>query len=120
MFNGDDAREMPRPLYFLASFKSNKPVGLILSEAPEANEKNDGMSEENWIRWKSATRNTFPGEVFVKGWAGGGQADCLGIFEVGDRLRGVGELPFVDGGFEGAIKLVSMNKIIIWILCIAL
>ena len=43
---------------------------------------------------------------FVKGWEDGSQADQLGIFEVGDRLRGVGELPFVDGGFEQAINLV--------------
>lgn len=32
----------------------------------------------------------------------------LWIFEIGDRLRGVGELPFVDGGFEGAIKVVCL------------
>lgn len=104
-------KEMPRPLHFLASFKSNQPVGLILSEASNSDEKDDDMSEADWKKWKTATKNSYPGEVFVKGWASGGQADCLGIFEIGDRLRGVGELPFVDGGFGGAIKLVSILRI---------
>jgi hypothetical protein len=94
-----DARAMPRPLHFLASFKSNKPVGLILSEASSLDKKDDDMSEDDWAKWKEATQNSNAGEVFVKGWASGGQADCLGIFEIGDRLRGVGELPFVDGEF---------------------
>jgi hypothetical protein len=94
-----DRREMPRPLHFLASFKSNIPVGLILSEASISDEKDADMSEDDWVKWKEATQNSLSGEVFVKGWASGGQADCLGIFEVGDRLRGVGELPFVDGEF---------------------
>lgn len=97
---------MPRPLHFLASFQSNKPIGLILAEASASDENDCSLSDEDWARWKNATKNSFPGEVFVKGWTDGGQADSLGIFEIGDRLRGVGELPFVDGGFEGAIKLV--------------
>lgn len=105
--NGGDAREMPRPLHFLASFKSNKPVGLVLSEASDSDKKDDNMSDEDWSKWKAATKNSYPGEVFVKGWSNGGQADCLGIFEIGDRLRGVGELPFVDAGFDGAVKLIE-------------
>lgn len=105
---GRDAKEMPRPLHFVASFKSNKPVGLVLSEVSDSDENDDGsMNDENWNKWKAATKNSYPGEVFVKGWSSGGQADCLGIFEIGDRLRGVGELPFVDGGFDGAVKLIE-------------
>jgi hypothetical protein len=110
-FDDGDPREMPRPLHFVASFKSNKPIGLILAESSVSDEKDDSMSEEDWSKWKAATKNSFPGEVFVKGWSSGGQADCLGLFEIGDRLRGVGELPFVDGGFEGAIKLVRHTRL---------
>jgi len=96
---------MPRPLHFLAAFKKGSPVGLMLAEASEV--VDDGtMSGGEWERWQRATQRAFPGEVFVKGWDASSQAGLLGIFEIGDRLRGVGELPFVDGGFEQAIKLV--------------
>lgn len=96
---------MPRPLHFLASFKKGKPVGLLLAEASEV--ENDGsMSSEVWDQWQRATQHALPGEVFVKGWDVGSQADQIGIFEIGDRLRGVGELPFNDGGFEKAVDLV--------------
>ena len=106
-FDGGDLRGLPRPLHFVASFESNKPIGLTLSEA--SNENDSNMSEADWSKWKAATENSFPGEVFVKGFSKGGQADCMGIFEIGDRLRGVGELPFVgEGGFDGAVKLVRL------------
>lgn len=107
LLDDSDSREMPRPLHFLASFNSNKPIGLVLSEASNSYEKDESMKESDWKKWKDATQNSLPGEVFVKGWSSGGQADSLGLFEIGDRLRGVGELPFVDGGFDGAVKLVS-------------
>lgn len=110
--NDDGEIQMPRPLHFLASFKRNQPIGLILSEASESDERENDMSEEDWNKWMTATKNSFPGEVYVKGWAEGGQADSLGIFEIGDRLRGVGELPFVDSGFEGAIKLVRYHLVL--------
>jgi hypothetical protein len=98
---------MPRPLHFLASFKKGSPVGLMLAEASEV--VDDGtMSSDEWERWQRATQRAFPGEVFVKGWDVSSQAGLLGIFEVGDRLRGVGELPFVDGGFQQAIELVRV------------
>jgi serine/threonine protein phosphatase PrpC len=98
---------MPRPLHFLASFKKGLQVGLILAEASEV--INDGTTLINgeWDKWQRATQNSIPGEVFVKGWESYSQAGLLGIFEVGDRLRGVGELPFVDGGFEQAINLIN-------------
>ena len=59
--------------------------------------------------WKEATKGAVEGEVFVKEIIEGGQADELGIFEVGDRLQGIGELPFYDGGFEKALRMVCMN-----------
>ncbi|KAL7490513.1 hypothetical protein ACHAWT_000288 [Skeletonema menzelii] len=45
--------------------------------------------------------------VFVRGWNASGQADKLGMFEVGDRLRGVGELPFSNAGLEAALDLIQ-------------
>jgi len=97
---------MPRPLHFLASFKKGFPVGLILAEASEVVDDGTLINGE-WDQWQRATQYFIPGEVFVKGWDTSSQAGLLGIFEIGDRLRGVGELPFVDGGFEQAIKLIN-------------
>ena len=62
--------------------------------------------EEDNPLWKEATKDVVMGEVFVKEVVPGGQADELGIFEVGDRLQGIGELTFTDGGFERAVEMV--------------
>ena len=97
---------MPRPLAFLASFEKRRPVGLLLSEASEV-ENDSSMSTDQWEKWQRGTEMALPGEVFVRGWEDGSQAEQLGIFEVGDRLRGVGELPFVDQGFDQAVNLIS-------------
>lgn len=101
----DDSR--PRPLHFLASFRAGFPAGLVLAEASDNDDDISDMSDEAKEKWKEATKYVYPGEVFVKGWNTNGQADKLGIFEVGDRLRGVGELPFTNAGFESAVDLVS-------------
>ena len=107
----DDGR--PRPLHFLASFKAGVPSGLVLAEASGDNIAEDSdMSEEAKRKWKEATKFAFPGEVFVRGWNASGQADKLGMFEVGDRLRGVGELPFSNAGLEAALDLVSPSDLI--------
>jgi serine/threonine protein kinase len=113
----DDNR--PRPLHFLASFTAGMPVGLVLSEASGDDiDENSDMSEEAKRKWKEATKFAFPGEVFVKGWSTNGQADKLGVFGVGDRLRGVGELPFTNAGFEAAVDLVSGSHDITRMICI--
>lgn len=104
----DDRR--PRPLHFLASFQAGFPTGLVLAEASDDIDEDSGMSDEAKQKWKEATKLAYPGEVFVKGWNRNGQADKLGIFEVGDRLRGVGELPFTNAGFEAAVDLVSGSE----------
>ena len=102
----DDSR--PRPLHLLASFRAGVPAGLVLAEASGDNNIDDSdMSDEAKEKWKEATTFAIPGEVFVRGWNTNGQADKLGIFEVGDRLRGVGELPFTNAGYEAAVDLVS-------------
>jgi serine/threonine protein kinase len=114
----DDNR--PRPLHFLASFAAGTPVGLVLSEAGDDIDGNSDMSEEAKRKWKEATKFAFPGEVFVRGWSKNGQADKLGVFEVGDRLRGVGELPFTNAGFEAAVDLVSGSHEIARMICMRL
>ena len=106
--DGQDDDSRPRPLHFLASFVAGIPPGLVLAEASGDNVLEDGdMSDEAKEKWKEATKFAFPGEVFVRGWNVNGQADKLGIFEVGDRLRGVGELPFTNAGLDAALDLVS-------------
>jgi serine/threonine protein phosphatase PrpC len=65
------------------------------------------MDEDDALLWKEATKGASPGEVFVKEIVPKGQADELGIFEVGDRLSAIGEFPFLDGGFEKAVEMLQ-------------
>jgi serine/threonine protein kinase len=97
---------MSRPLHFVATFSRGKPLGLVLSEKDD-----DDDEEADDPFWQEATKDAEDGEVFVKEIVPGGQADGLGIFEIGDRLDGIGELPFSTGGFERAIEMVSTNQI---------
>ena len=87
-----------RPLHFVATFSRKESLGLILSELDD--------EEENPL-WREATKDAVDGEVFVKEVVPGGQADELGIFQVGDRLHGIGELTFTGGGFEKAVEMVG-------------
>jgi hypothetical protein len=92
-----------RPLHFVATFLRKQSLGLVLSELDD--------EDENPL-WKEATKDAFQGEVFVKEIFPGSQADELGIFEVGDRLQGIGELAFADGGFEKAIEMVCASDML--------
>mmetsp|Transcript_7545 Transcript_7545/g.22035 ORF Transcript_7545/g.22035 Transcript_7545/m.22035 type:complete len:886 (+) Transcript_7545:233-2890(+) len=99
-----------RPLHFVATFSRSQSLGLVLSEKDSDDDDDDDDEEEDeeLLRlWNEATKDAFPGEVFVKGIVPDGQADELGIFEIGDRLSGVGELPFVDGGFERVVDMLQ-------------
>ena len=100
---------LSRPLHFVATFSQSMPLGLVLSEFAGEDDHEDGMDAESKMLWKEATKDATDGEVFVKEIIEGGQADDLGIFEVGDRLQGIGELPFFDGGFEKAVRMVCFN-----------
>jgi len=88
---------LSRPLHYVATFSRQVPLGLILSE----------VDEEDDPFWREATKNAEPGEVFVKGFVPDGQADKLGIFEIGDQLQGIGEFPFSNGGFEKAVEMLG-------------
>ena len=92
-----------RPLHFVATFSRSQSLGLILSEKDEGDDEDEDVSS----LWKEATKDAFPGEVFVKDIVPDGQADELGIFEIGDRLSGIGELPFIAGGFERAVAILQ-------------
>jgi serine/threonine protein kinase len=98
-----------RSLHYVATFLRSRPLGLILSEAEgvDEDEIDLDMSIEDSVRWMHAATTALPGEVFVKGLVEGGQAEEMGVFEVGDRLQGVGELPVGRGGFEKAVNMVS-------------
>jgi serine/threonine protein phosphatase PrpC len=92
------------PLHFVATFERSRSLGLYLAEADASTED---VSEADLVKWKRAVADSVPGEVFVQGTVTGGQADELGIFEVGDRLQGIGELPLAAAGFEKAVEMIQ-------------
>jgi Protein kinase domain len=107
-----DVCEVPRsdstalvcPLHFVASFDRQSPMGLYLAEADaDAWEWED---DETRSRWIAAVTDARPGDVFVQGIVPDSQADRMGIFAVGDRLQGIGELPLSGGGFDRAVEMV--------------
>jgi hypothetical protein len=101
-----------RALEFVASFRRGESLGLVLAEADAADTSDmEGLALS---QWKRAVEDAGPGEVFVQEIAEGGQAEDMGIFEIGDQLQGVGELPVSQGGFERVVKMVSDN--IAWIM----
>lgn len=93
-----------RPLHYVATFSRSDSLGLVLSEKDEDKEDVD---DEVTFEWTEATKNAQPGEVFIKAILPGSQADQIGIFEVGDQLKGIGELPFYVGGFEKAVEMLQ-------------
>jgi hypothetical protein len=95
-----------RPLHFVTSFDRSSSLGLYLSEVDGVNiAEMEPPVQEQWLR---ATADAVPGEVFVQDIIPAGQADRMGIFAIGDRLQGVGELPLVGGGFVRATELVRV------------
>ncbi|KAG7370610.1 protein kinase GAF family protein [Nitzschia inconspicua] len=96
-----------KPLHYVATFSRAGSLGLVLSEKDEDNNSHSNTNTINDKMWKEATKDALPGEVFIKEIIPGSQADELGIFEVGDRLSGIGELPFIDGGFEKAVEMLQ-------------
>jgi len=89
-----------RPLHFVATFRRHVPLGLILSEA-------DPMCTDT--KWVEATANAAPGDVFVQRILPDSQAGQMGIFEVGDRLQGVGELPLNGKGFQRVLEMLDQQ-----------
>lgn len=101
---------LPRPLQYVATFSGSKPLGLLLFEFERESEEDDDyedLNEEDVKAWKEATAKAQPGEVYVRGIVEGGQADSIGVFEVGDRLMGIGEFPFIAEGFATAVEMLE-------------
>ena len=99
---------LPRPLHFVATFERAQSLGLILSEADSSDndEDNDELKQTQQL-WEDSTQNAQKGEVFVRHIIKDGQADQMGIIEIGDRLVGVGEFPFYNAGFEGFLHMLD-------------
>jgi serine/threonine protein kinase len=97
-----------RALDFVASFRRGESLGLVLAQADAADTSE--MDAAALILWNQAVEGSGPGQVFVQGIVEGGQADEAGIFEIGDQLQGVGELPVAQGGFEKVVEMVSASR----------
>jgi hypothetical protein len=90
-----------RPLHFVATFRRHVPLGLVLSEADD-----ESCTDPKWIE---ATKDADKGDVFVQRVLPDSQASQMGIFEVGDRLQGVGELPVAGKGFERVVEMLEQQ-----------
>ena len=89
--------------HFLATFFRDEPLGLVLSEVDVVDEDERYEHEE---QWKNAIVSAKPGDVFVRDIVPGGQADTMGIFEIGDHLAGVGDFPH-SGGFGSFVGMLQ-------------
>ena len=96
-----------RPLHFVATFSRKKPLGLVFSEVDEDSKDDDTETTASHLRLE-ATKDALPGEVFIKEIIPGGQADELGIFEIGDRLQGIG-VPILHF-HEALLPVVRVGK----------
>jgi serine/threonine protein phosphatase PrpC/serine/threonine protein kinase len=101
----DGAFPIVRPLHYVATFRRSQPLGLMLAESDA--DPTETMTENDLQMWQSIQEEDLSGRVYVQGVVPGSQADELGIFEVGDCLQGVGELPVAEGGFERALELLK-------------
>lgn len=108
----DDSLYLPstlplRPLHFVATFRRDLPLGLLLAE-PDQEFNGD---PEDLEKWREAIENAQPGSVYVQGVVAGSQAQTMDIFEVGDQLQGVGDLPLANGGFEAVLSKLETQPI---------
>ena len=93
----------PRPLQNKRSPKTRNPLGVVMSEAGDDVE----LEEGGIMKWKEATMNSNPGDAFVMDIVPGGQAKEIGLFEIGDQLQAVGNLPVAHGGFEKVVGMLQ-------------
>lgn len=95
---------LPRPLHFVTTFDRSESLGLILSETDAVDDDDDYAYDE---KWQIATADANQGDVFVRDLVKGGQAERLGIFEIGDRVDGVGGFPLQGCGFDGFVSMLG-------------
>ncbi len=95
----------PRPLHYVATFDRDESIGLILAEVDATDE--DGAYEHEH-EWQSAIAGSNKGDVFIRNIVENGQAFRMdGVFEIGDRIAGVGEFPHQGTGFEGFVSMLE-------------
>ncbi|KAL7550868.1 hypothetical protein ACHAWF_014070 [Thalassiosira exigua] len=105
--SAEQALVIPRPLHYVATFSRSQSLGLILSEVDSEGKYDDELSAEDDKLWKEATVDARPGEVYIRGIVEGGQAESIGVFDVGDRVMGVGEFPFIAEGFDAVVEMLG-------------
>ena len=97
---------VPRPLHYVATFDRYESLGLVISEAGATDDVEDGeylhQDERN-----AATTGSNTGDVFVRDIVVGGQAERIGVIEIGDRIAGVGEFTHQGTGFEGFLSMIE-------------
>ena len=98
---------IPRPLHFIATFKREESLGLVLSEFDIDGNYEEELSEQDQYIWDLATMDSNQGEVFVRGIVDDGQASEIGVFEIGDKVVGVSDFPLLDGGFEEVLNMLK-------------
>jgi hypothetical protein len=92
-----------RQLHFVASFDRSASLGLILAE-PDAEQDLDDEYEYSEV-WLEATKTSKPGDLFIRDIVKGGQADTMGIFEIGDRVAGIDQFEF--RGFDQFVDILG-------------
>ncbi len=95
---------IPRPLHFVATFDRGESIGLVLAESDAVDEDGDYKYEQEW---QQGIIGAGKGDLFVRDIVKDGQAERIGIFEVGDRIAGVGEFPHQGTGFEGFVSMLE-------------
>eukprot|EP00540_Astrosyne_radiata_P006569 CAMPEP_0116832662 /NCGR_PEP_ID=MMETSP0418-20121206/6014_1 /TAXON_ID=1158023 /ORGANISM="Astrosyne radiata, Strain 13vi08-1A" /LENGTH=864 /DNA_ID=CAMNT_0004462043 /DNA_START=501 /DNA_END=3095 /DNA_ORIENTATION=- len=99
--------EEPRPLHFVASFRRGMPLGLLLGEVGGSNAEEE-LEGEELQKWKAAAGASRGGDVLIQRVIKGSQAEALGVFEIGDALQGVGDLPLTrPGGLETVLDMLN-------------
>ena len=103
--SGGNSAISPRPLHYVATFERSESIGLILSEADVADEGDEGEWDQEDL-WRKATVGALAGDLFIRDIISDGQADTIGIFEIGDRVAAVMDFP-LEGGFEGFVSMLG-------------
>jgi hypothetical protein len=92
-----------RQLHFVASFDRSASLGLVLAESDIEQDLDDAYAYDEI--WSEAIKNSKPGDLFIRDIVKGGQADLMGIFEIGDRVAGIDQFEF--RGFDEFVDILG-------------
>ena len=102
-----------QPLSVIANFRRAKPLGLVLASVDDEVEDYQKCypqeAEEMQALWDRGTADAGPGDVFIREIVEKGQAESMGLLQIGDRLSIIGDLDVSanGGGFSRAVQLLS-------------